>query len=450
MTFGPTTAKTQNVAITITNDADYENDETIELQIVAADHPADDPGDYYARDAGATATVTIIASDDAATTIIDGGGGAKGYEPTNVQVVPGDRTLTVSWTVTSRPDVDDDEIWHAVRWSQTHGRWDNPGSAPDRYVDGHGLPINGIALEPGVTSYKITGLKNRVVTGVHVRSFSSGNDPAQRVQAAEKSSHWVRLKGNSTTPAGDEVTFDKGDYAVAEGGTVSLGLSRYDATATSLDVPLTVTLATADGAASSSDYTGFSSRSVVIPANSAAATSSVVTTSDDLVEEDETLTVSMSVPEGSVFRLGDHSTTTITVEDDDRANARIAFGSGAASTTKYTATVSESGDRRYSECAHHGEPPARSVYRLRGAGTLRRHRRGGQRLQHRRQERDLRAYGFDQDQERRHRRHQRQQLRGRRDHRAAHRRGRCRRGRSGRPLCAGRRRLHGNHNPEQR
>ena len=341
VTFGPTTAKTQNVAITITNDSDYEEDETIELQIVRADHPANDPGDYYVRDAGATATVTIIASDDAATTIIDGGGGAKGYEPTNVQVVPGDRTLTVSWTVTSRPDVDDDEIWHAVRWSQTYGRYDNPGSLPDRYVDGHGIPINGFALEPGVTSYKITGLKNRVVTGVHVRSFSSGNNPAQRTQAAETSSHWVRLKGNSTTPAGDEVTFDKGDYTVAEGGTVSLGLTRYGATATSLDVPLAVTLATADGAASSSDYTAFSSRSVVIPANSAATASSVVTTSDDLVEEDETLTVSMSVPEGSVFRLGDHSTTTITVEDDDRANARIAFGSGAASTTKYIATVSE-------------------------------------------------------------------------------------------------------------
>ena len=341
VTFGPTTAKTQNVAITLTNDSEYETDETIELRIVAADHPATDPGDHYARDVGATATVTIITSDDAATTIIDGGGGAKGYEPTNVQVVPGDRTLTVSWTVTSRPDMDGDEIWHAVRWSQTYGRYDNPGSVPDRYVDGHGLPIDGIALEPGVTSYKITGLKNRVVTGVHVRSFSSGNDPTQRVQAAEKSSHWVRLKGNSTTPVGDEATFDEAGYSVTEGGTVTLGLSRYGATATSLDVPLTVTLTTADGAATSSDYTPFIGRAVTMAANSGTASSCVVTTSDDLVEEDETLTVSMSVPEGSIFRLGDHSTTTITVEDDDRANARIAFGSGAASTTKYTATVSE-------------------------------------------------------------------------------------------------------------
>ena len=348
LTFGPTdSSKTQNVAITLTDDSNYEIDETIELRIVAADHPANDPGDYYVRDAaGATAAITItsdeshiITSDDVTTTIIDGGGGAKGYEPTGVRVAPGDGELTVSWTATSRPDVADNEIYHAVRWSQNHGRFDNPGMLPWDTSGGYLLlqPIHGVLVEPGVTSYKITGLKNRVVTGVHVRSFTG----ILRQESVAASSHWVRVKGNSTTPVADEVTFDEAGYTVVEGETVSLGLSRYGATDISLHTPLTVTLATADGTAASTDYTAFSNRSVAMAANASAASSGVVTTADDLVEEDETLTVTMSVPEGSVFRLGDHSTTVITVEDDDRANARIAFGNDPASTTKYTATVAE-------------------------------------------------------------------------------------------------------------
>ena len=273
VTFGPTTAKTQNVVITLTDDADKENDETIELRIAPADNPANDPSDYYVRHAsGATATI-IITSDDTKSILIDGGGGAKGYEPANVQVTPGDGELTVSWTVTSRPGVEDGEIYHAVRWSQTHGSYDNPGTPSNDYFDSFGQPIDGLALEPGVTSYKITGLTNRVVTGVHVRSFT-GPFPGQGNPA---SSHWVRAKGKSTTPVADEVIFDDDAYTVAEGGIVNLGLTRYWATDTSLDNPVTVTLNIVDGTAASTDYAAFSSRAVAVAANAAAASYGVVT-----------------------------------------------------------------------------------------------------------------------------------------------------------------------------
>ena len=275
--------------------------------------------------------------DDEVTKI--GPGKAKGYEPVNVQVVPGDGELTLTWTVTARPDVNDEEIYHAVRWSQTYGQWGNPRMVqhPD-WDDGTTLdPIHGTIVEPGVTSYRITGLKNRVVTGVHVRSLTG----IFRSEGAEASSQWVRVKGKSTTPVADEVTFDAASYTVAEGETVSLGLTRYLANDDPMDTPLTVTLATADGTAASSDYTGFTGRAVTMAANVAAASSAVVTAADDLVEEDETLTVTMTVPDGSAFPAGDPSTTTVTIEDDERANARVAFGGAATSTTKYTATVSE-------------------------------------------------------------------------------------------------------------
>ena len=120
--------KTKNLVIRLTDDSALEENETIELRIAAADSPPNDPGDHYDRHAaGATATIIII-SDDTTTTIIDGGGGANGHEPTNVKVVPGDGELTVSWTATSRPGVNDNEIYHALRWSQTLRQLRQPAS----------------------------------------------------------------------------------------------------------------------------------------------------------------------------------------------------------------------------------------------------------------------------------------------------------------------------------
>ena len=125
-------------------------------------------------------------------------GGAPGTEPTNVQVVPGDGILTVTWTLTPREGVDGDEIKHALRWSQEAGVWANP-------TDPRAVGANdGISVEGGVSSYTITGLKNDVVTGVFVRSFT-GSSYSER---AAGSSNWVRVKGEQTTPraAGPEPT----------------------------------------------------------------------------------------------------------------------------------------------------------------------------------------------------------------------------------------------------
>ncbi|MCY4559381.1 MAG: hypothetical protein OXF79_23985, partial [Chloroflexi bacterium] len=50
----------------------------------------------------------------------------EGPEPWNIQVVPGNGTLTVTWNVSSRDGVEDSEIWHVLRWSQEPGVWNNP------------------------------------------------------------------------------------------------------------------------------------------------------------------------------------------------------------------------------------------------------------------------------------------------------------------------------------
>ena len=117
-------------------------------------------------------------------------GGSPGTEPTNVQVAPGDGSLTVSWTITSREGVADAEIKHALRWSQVSGVWANPQDAKA------GGPEDGIAVAGGVASYTITGLTNDVATGVFMRSFTGG-DHSER---SGHSSPWVRTKGDHTTP----------------------------------------------------------------------------------------------------------------------------------------------------------------------------------------------------------------------------------------------------------
>ena len=111
-------------------------------------------------------------------------------EPYNVCITPGDGTLTVTWKAAPREGFEDDDIRHALRWSQEPGVWANP-TGPNATG-----PNDGISVEGGVLTYTITGLQNGVATGVFVRSFTGGNYNEDSAQ----SSKWVRIKGENTTP----------------------------------------------------------------------------------------------------------------------------------------------------------------------------------------------------------------------------------------------------------
>ena len=162
------------------SDADT-NDETVGIshRITSQD------GKYAAVPVG---SVSVAVSDT--TKPPEQGTGGGGTAPANVRVAPGDGTLTVSWAVTPRDGVADEDIRHALRWSQESGVWANP---TDPYAGG---PEDGVVVEGGVYSYTITGLENGVATGVFVRSFT-GNSYSER---SEHSSEWVRVKGENTTP----------------------------------------------------------------------------------------------------------------------------------------------------------------------------------------------------------------------------------------------------------
>ena len=135
----------------------------------------------------------------------------EGPEPWNIQAAPGDGTLTVTWNISSRDGHEDSEIWHVLRWSQKFGVWANPRDP--RAVGKN----DGLSVDPGVTTYTITGLKNDVGAGVFIRSMvGHRNNMSER---DGNSSKWVRTKGVHTTPGAPTVTDEIDDISNLQAGT---------------------------------------------------------------------------------------------------------------------------------------------------------------------------------------------------------------------------------------
>ena len=144
-----------------------------------------------------TATITVTARDadnnqvsDAFDVTVEQAAPA-GPEPRNVQVVPGDGVITVSWDPApfyyKGRRIGDDRIKHALRWWVGSG-WANPVGE-----NGFG-PNDGIHVENGVTSYTITGLTNGVAVEANVRAFFGSNyqEGAMNKGESSTSSRWVR------------------------------------------------------------------------------------------------------------------------------------------------------------------------------------------------------------------------------------------------------------------
>ena len=155
--------------------------------------------------------------------------------PQNVKVVPGDGRLTVSWDVGSREGVEDEDIRHALRWTQTPGRWTNTHFP-------HVSASDGQIVYGSKSSYVITGLRNGVAANVEIRAFTGGN----HYERAESTSEWVKIKGPQTTPnspptvaspiadigplvVGDDATVDLSEvFADSDGDTLTITAESTD------------------------------------------------------------------------------------------------------------------------------------------------------------------------------------------------------------------------------
>ena len=166
------------IAVPTVDDEAIEGDESFKVTVTHIGEPT------WAMDPQGTDTSTItIENDDEP---------PPGPEPWNIQVVPGDGQLTVTWNISSREGYEDSEIWHVLRWSQEFGVWANPR---DPRAVGRN---DGFSVDPGLSSFTITGLKNGVAAGVWIRSMVG-----YRTNMSERhgdSSEWVRTKGVHTMP----------------------------------------------------------------------------------------------------------------------------------------------------------------------------------------------------------------------------------------------------------
>ena len=181
------------------------------------------------------------------------------------------------------------------------------------------IPIARDAMEEGAETFTVAIAPATGVTGWTV---ASGGTASATVTITD------------TTEA---VSFSMATYAVDEGDSDTVVVSRTGPTTEAL----AVSLSTANGTATSADYTALSSETVTIAAGSSSANVAIQTTDDDVDEgTGESFTVTIAAPDASSgYRLGTQSSATVTITDDDDAGVTVsksALSVVAGETADYT------------------------------------------------------------------------------------------------------------------
>ena len=167
VTFGPSTPKTQNLAVTITNDAAVEDSETIELGIVAAPQGDQTPNFAYRRHAqGRLAQITITSEDEAPGAV------------TNLDVSRGDAKLDLTWTApasTGSSALTGYDV-HYTTASASAVPNNDPASGSDPTAAW--VAVSRTEADPPTASQTISGLTNDVAHRVRVRAKNAGGGGA--------------------------------------------------------------------------------------------------------------------------------------------------------------------------------------------------------------------------------------------------------------------------------
>ena len=225
------------------------------------------------------------------------------------------------------------------------------------------------AADTGTTPSKVTVHQGRTTATISVpissdRSWDNGETFTVTITPASGVTGWTVAAGGTDTATvtitdgAASVTFNQAAYSFAESD--GSRLVSYHAQALSYVGYSIGRLTSADGTASGGgvDYSFVEGNfefnpfvSVCQPRSlcgpnieplsyrSPDRTYSVDVINDALVEDDETFTITLTPPTG--WSAKPHATATVTITDNDRAAAKIAFGSNAGGKSKYTASVDE-------------------------------------------------------------------------------------------------------------
>ena len=285
LAFGPSTAKTMNVEVTITDDAAVESDETIELRLVAG---SDVYSNQYGRHAqGSLAQITIRSED------------ALPGQVTGLSVRPGDTKMDVGWTAPSSAGSTAISGYDVHYTSAALANLANDAAVgtavATEWVDaGH----SGTAT----LSQQITGLTNNTAYRVRVRAVNGSGGGA-----------WV--VGAGTPSEAPAVTLAATPNPVAEGSSVTVTATLSRTLGSAVTIPLTVT----DGTAEAEDHGTLASITVTGGQTSASGT---ITTAQDTDTDDETFTVALGTLPSSVV-AGTPNSVEVTITDDDRATVTL-------------------------------------------------------------------------------------------------------------------------------
>ena len=414
LTFGPDASRTQNLRVAITDDADVEDDEFIELKFATQSRSLYPELFNVAR-------ITIVDDELSA--------------PTDLKVEAGDAKLDVSWTAPTGTVTAYDVHYTSAPASGDGSVADDaavqtgPGSlAGDGWVDaGH------TGTDP---EHEITSLDNGTTYRVRVRARNDEADSAWATQSGTPKSADATLRtltGSTSTDGRDfsgtldiaafaagttaytvtvadnvthvklTPTVNQSDATVTVGkrGTIPAAVDSGSASApialdtgatgievevtaqdgstqtyavtviiTTMTYALTPAVTAAEGAnaeltvtlgedapaggldlavaygysgsAAEAD-TGTTPSTVTVAEDRRTATLTIPLASDDLVEGEETFTATLSTSVSGWSAGSAGAVATVTITDEDQDDAKIAFGSDAAATTKYAASVAEDG-----------------------------------------------------------------------------------------------------------
>ncbi len=128
--------------------------------------------------------------------------------------------------------------------------------------------------------------------------------------------------GSTDDPASPELTIVNSAVLEGDSGTTDLQFTVTSDTPASED--LTISYSTVGGTATAgSDYTAVSGGSVTIPAGSSSGTVTIAVTGDTEIEDDETIELSFTAPDGTTY------SATATITDDDLPQLSVTDASEA-------------------------------------------------------------------------------------------------------------------------
>lgn len=214
---------------------------------------------------------------------------------------PADTRPNTCHTVDSRPSV-----WNDMPPAPLIGRLGNPLADPQE-ID----PVQNPLLTDNTGYYAWDVAAGCWYIVVTKEGYETRISPVVGVPPEVTDLHLTMKKIGSA-----EVSFGKAGYTAAEnGGAVLIDLILSDITQSDV----TVTIASSDGTAQAgSDYTAVN-QTVTIPAGQPSASVTIGLLDDDVIENDETLTLTLSNPANA--KLGAISSATLTIADDDKTTS---------------------------------------------------------------------------------------------------------------------------------